>query len=80
MGRGSDTGFREKARGIVQGTFHPLSSEIVGHDFALKALEAWVLDFVEAVVVKDQYKRVVIIDNGEVWETCEKQLALDNGP
>ena len=70
----------EGVGGIVQGTFHPLSSVIVGHDFALKALEAWVLDFVEPVVVKDWYKRVVISDNGKVWETYEKQLALDDGP
>ena len=46
---------REGVGGVVQGTFHPLSSEIVGHDFALKALEAWVLDFIEPVVVKDWY-------------------------
>ena len=40
----------------------------------------WVLDDIEPVVVEDRYKRMVIIDDGEVWKTRVEQLALDDGP
>lgn len=68
-GRGSDI---EGIWNTVQGILHPLSCEVVGHGSGFKALEAWVLDLIEPVIVEDWYERRMIGENSEMWEASEK--------
>ena len=60
---------RESIWDIVQNT---LSSEVVGHDPAFETLEAWVLDFVQPVIVEYWYEGVVIGNSSEMGETCKE--------
>ena len=71
---------RECIWGIVKDTFDPLRGKVVGHDSTFEALEAWIFDFIESVVVEDRYKRMVIGDDCKVGQACKKQLALSDGP
>ena len=68
-------GYRVPREGIwsaVQDTLHPLSCEVVGHDSGFKALEVWVLNLVEPVIVEDWYEGMMIGENGKMLETSEK--------
>ena len=45
-----------------------------------EALEAWVLNLIEPVAVKDWYEGMVISYDREVWETRKEKFALGYGP
>ena len=63
---------RESIWGVVQKALDPLSHEVVCHDLAFEALEAWILDLVQSVIVEYQYEGVVISNNSKVGETREE--------
>ena len=71
---------RQGIWGVVLNTLHPLGGEVVGHDAALESLETWILNLIESVVVEDRYKGVMVSDDREVWEACNKELALGDSP
>ena len=50
----------------------PLIGEVVGHDPAFETLEAWVLNFVQPVMVEYWYEGVVIGNNSEMGETSKE--------
>ena len=71
---------KESVWSVVQDAFDPLRSEVIGHDSVFKALEAWVLNLIETVIIEDRYEWMVISDHSEMRKARKEQLALGNSP
>ena len=71
---------RESVGGVVHCSLNPLRREVVGDDLVSQPLEAWILNFIQAMAIENRHKRVVVRHYREVRESSEEELTLGDGP